>query len=210
MTTHLPQQLLHLFSFPSLERLLIRLDGLLPILLLLPITRRVSRRRLAVELAILNVRFQLLTIRDSFNVLRRLGRLWSLFISRFRRYASDSINAPVLRLKKPLGECNEKTTSKYLRSYRFVKTFVVKYEILVLLPGRHKVIRNSVEHLAIDLSLRWVKGISVIVDSESSTNLHYEQRTPSKPSSKTRRKSGPRIHVGRPLEWESAGSKSLN
>ena len=43
--------------------------------------------------------------------------------------------------------------SQTVCSYRFVQTLVVEYEILVLLPGGHEIVRNSVEDLAIDFGL---------------------------------------------------------
>jgi len=48
---------------------------------------------------------------------------------------------------------NAMKISQTVCSYRFVQTFVVEYEFLVLLPGSDKIVGNSVEHLAIDLGL---------------------------------------------------------
>jgi len=85
--------------------------------------------------------------------------------------------------------------------YRFVQALVMKYEVLVLLPGGHEVVGDNMEHLAIDLSLKGVDGTSVTVSSDSpDVNSHYEQHKPSKPSSRTRPKSGPQTHAGQPSE----------
>ena len=49
--------------------------------------------------------------------------------------------------------------------YRFVKTLVVKYEILVLFPGGDEIVRDDMEDLAIDLGLIGVKEISAIISN---------------------------------------------
>jgi len=65
--------------------------------------------------------------------------------------------------EEPISECTK--TPQKVCPYWFAKTFVVKYEILVLLPGGDKIVRDDMEDLAVDLGLIGVKVISVIVNN---------------------------------------------
>ena len=60
--------------------------------------------------------------------------------------------------------------SRTLRPYRFIQTFVVKYEILVLLPGGNEIVRDGVEDLAIDFGLMGVKWISATTANDFHEN----------------------------------------
>ena len=47
-------------------------------------------------------------------------------------------------------------------SHRFVQSLMVEYEILVLLPGSDEIVRDSMEDLAVNFSLRGEKVLGVI------------------------------------------------
>lgn len=84
-----------------------------------------------------------------------------MLVSCFGWDPRDSLNITVFRLKNE-GVSTQWISKTWSNPHRFVQSFMVEYEIFVLLPSCDEIVGDSVEDLTIDLGLKGVRDLSAV------------------------------------------------